>query len=438
MKKILLITAFALGGCASQQELKENNFEDNSNKVLFEQIEKLKEKEKDYEEVEIKLIDIVENSKFEKKKISFNFTGRSTLDDLLNVFEFYGINAIVDGTINTDQRIIINKYDGGLEDLLNGISENTNLSFEEKNGILYIRELKNYKIKVVQDKEIIDAVKEELEKMEEEIKELVVSDTAGVFSFKSDYKTFNKIKGVVEDINNNTSLINIDLSLINVELNQSSGNGFDWKSLNIAANLNPADIVNEGLSIVGGERLSVQSKKFNFNLVMNVLNEYGQSETIQNTSIKTLSGKEATFKTTEKTPYIDKVEVNNNGEFTETGFTTAETETGLEISVLPYFDKKSKMVNVKVDVVNSALKGFLNISNNDYEVSQPQTEEQNFNSVIRLKTGETSVVGGIVYYKKDKSGNNFIDEITQSNKKELSKNALFIVIKPSVKAYVYK
>lgn len=438
MKKIILILALILSGCSSNQKLNKDNFENNSNKVLFEQIEKLKQKENDYEEIKIKLIDLVEASKFADKKIKFNFTGKSTLEDLLNVFEYYRINAIVDNGIDTEQRLIINKYDGKLDDLLNAISENTNLSFELKNDILYIRELKNHKIRVVQDIEIIEAVKLELEKLEEGITDLVVSDTAGIFSFKSDYKTFKKVKDVIEDINNNTSLINVDLSLINVELYENGGNGFDWTSLNIAANLNPTEIISKGLSLTNGNRLNIQSGNFNMSMVMNVLNEYGNSETIQNTSIKTLSGKKAIFKTTEKTPFIDKVEVSNNGEFTETGFTTSETETGLEITVLPYFDKGSKMVNVKVDVINSSLKGFLNVSSNANEISQPQTEEQNFSSFIRLKAGESNVIGGIVYYREKITGNNFISEITQSNKKELSKNALFIVIKPSVKAYVYE
>ncbi|HAS6030623.1 TPA: hypothetical protein I7126_16555 [Vibrio vulnificus] len=437
MKKSLLLTAILLSGCSSQQILNEENFKDESNVLLLNEIERLKEKENDYEEISLKLVQI-EERKTINKTIDFNFTTEANLKDLIDVMEYHDINVIVDSNIDTNQAIIINKYKGSFENLIEAIAKNTNLTFEIDNGFLYIKELKNYKIKVVQDKEIIEAVKTELEKLEEKVKELIVSESAGLFSFKSDYKTFNKIKETITDINNNTSLINIDLSLVNVELNQTKGNGFDWESLNIAANLDPSEFVEETISLVGGDRLSFSNNYVNFSAVLNVLNSYGTSETLQNTSIKTLSGKEAIFKTTEKTPYIDKVEISNNGDFAQTGFSTAEAETGLEVKLLPYFDKESKMVNMKVDVVKSALKGFLNVNTSEIELQQPQTEEQNFSSVIRLKAGESSVIGGIIYYKEKRSGNNLINELTQSNKLELSKNALFIIVKPSVKTYIYK
>ncbi|MDK9734467.1 hypothetical protein KIN38_17205 [Vibrio sp. B511a] len=437
MKKSLLLTAILLSGCSSQQMLNEENFKDESNVLLLNEIERLKEKENDYEEISLKLVQI-EERKTVNKTIDFNFTTEANLKDLIDVMEYHDINVIVDSNIDTNQAIIINKYKGSFENLIEAIAKNTNLTFEIDNGFLYVKELKNYKIKVVQDKEIIEAVKTELEKLEEKVKELIVSESAGLFSFKSDYKTFNKIKETINDINNNTSLINIDLSLVNVELSETKGNGFDWESLNIAANLDPSEFVEETISLVGGDRLSFSNNYVNFSAVINVLNSYGTSETLQNTSIKTLSGKEAIFKTTEKTPYIDKVEISNNGDFAQTGFSTAEAETGLEVKLLPYFDKESKMVNMKVDVVKSALKGFLNVNTSEIELQQPQTEEQNFSSVIRLKAGESSVIGGIIYYKEKRTGNNLINEFTQSNKLELSKNALFIIVKPSVKTYIYK
>ncbi|ANS86475.1 hypothetical protein VSVS12_02726 [Vibrio scophthalmi] len=437
MKKILLVSVLILNGCASQQNFNENNFSEKSNEILTNKINEMVSKNEDYQEIDLKLIEVIDEKNFEDVDIEFNFTSEATLKDLIDVFEFYNINTITSNSIDVSQKININSFNGKLSDLLNATSENTNLTFIQKDNFLNIQELKNYKIKVVQDKDIIDSVRLELEKLENSIKELIVSETAGIFSFKSDYKTFKKIKNLINEINDNTSLINIDLSIINVELKENQGNGFDWETLNVVANINPTELIEKGFSLVGGDKLNIQSTKFNMSVVMNILNTYGTSETLQNTSIKTLSGKEATFKTTEKTPYIDKVEVSNNGEFTETGFTTKETETGLEVKVLPYFDNYSKMVNININVLNSSLKGFLSIIKNDIEIQQPQTEQQDFNSVIRLKTGETSVIGGIVYYSEKKTGNHILNEITQSNKTEVTKNALFLIIKPSVKTYIH-
>ncbi|MCX8755034.1 hypothetical protein NOK64_04175 [Vibrio parahaemolyticus] len=435
MKKLALATLLLLSGCASQQQITENTFEQKANDILFNEINSLKENSKDYEEVQIKLVDIIEKEKIQDIDIAFNFTTEAKIKDLLDIFEYYDLNVIVDSTIDLESPIIINRYSGKLESLINAIANNTNLTFTTKDSFIYIKEKSTYKIKVVQDKDIIEAVKEQLEKME--IEELVVSETAGLFSFKSDFKTFKKIEDVVLDINNNTSLINIDLSIVNVQLKQSEGNGFDWESLNIAANLNPTEIIEKGFSFQN-QKLGLKTENLNMSLIVNVLNTYGESETLQSTSIKTLSGKEAMFKTTETTPFIDKTETTANGDYAQTSFTTNTTETGLEIKILPFFDSSSKMVNTKIDVLKSNLKGFLNVSNSETEIKQPQTEQQTFNSVVRLKAGETSVIGGIIYYSKNTNGNNIFSELTQSNKEELIKNAIFIIIKPSVKSYIYK
>lgn len=436
MKKLIVIFVIILNGCASQEILKENDFENKTNTLLIEKIEKLKNDKKNYEEIEIEVVKL-EKEVFSDIEIQFNFTSKATLKDLLNVFEYYNLNTIADSNIDIETNILINKFEGKLEDLILAVQENTNLTFENKNNVIYIKTEKNYKVKVVQDKEIIESVFEEFSKIEN-LKDLIKNENAGIFSFKSDYKTFLKINDVLSEINDNMSLINIDLSLIEVELSEKTGNGFDFETLNLAANLkNPEELLTEtiGLSV---NKLSLATKNLNMSIVMNILDTYGQSETLQNTSIKTLSGKQTSFKTIEKTPFIDKVEITNNGEFANTGFTTANVETGLELSILPFFDKETKMINASVELKKSTLKGFLNISNAETEIKQPQTEIQDFKSNIRLKTGESSVIGGIVYYKTVKSGNSLISDLTQSNKKEVVKSALFIIIKPSVKSYIRK
>ncbi|MBM5031567.1 hypothetical protein HYO11_18735 [Vibrio parahaemolyticus] len=436
MKKILILSGLLLSGCVSQQEIKDFNFSDTNQKILIEEINRIDKKEINYEEIEINLATFENTNDFPQTKISFNFTTSSKLKDLLDIFDFYKINVVVSNDIDINQNIVINRYSGNLDNLLNAISENTNLTFEYKNKIVYVKNERAYKIKIVQDIDVINSIFEQLKELE--IKELVKSENAGLISFKSDFKTFQKIKDVVNEINNNTSLINFDISLINVFMNENEGNGFDWETLNLGANLDLENLTDQGFNLTNGNKLGFKNSNFSVSVVANILNSYGTTETLQSTSIKTLSGREATFKTTETTPFISGITNTTNGDYSQQGFSTETTETGLDIKILPYFDKQAKIVNASITLNKSSLKSFLTIINDNNEIKQPQTEQQEFNSVIRLRAGETSVIGGIIYYSENKTGNNIISEFTQSNKKELVKNALFIILKPSVKSYIYK
>lgn len=437
MKKILLPIIILLGGCTSQQIIKEDSFKEETNKILFEEIEKLKNK-KSYEEINVKLVNFKEEEAFKDKKISFDFVGNSTIQDFIDILDYYNITVIASQDIDTTTALSINKYNGDLKNLLNGISKNTNISFEYRNNILYFIKEKNYELKTIQDIDILNSIYEQLSKIE--IKELIKNENAALISFKSDYKTYEKIKRLINEINNNTSLISIDLSIINVKLEESNGNGFDFESLNIAANFEPTEILEKTLSLTSGKKLSFSNKNINASAVLNILDTYGTSEVLQNTSIKTISGKEATFSTLEKNPYISNVSTTTNGDFANTGFTTEETETGLNLTILPFYDRDLKIVNAKVDLTKSSLKDYFTFYQNDTELKQPITEEQNFKSVVRLTAGETNVIGGLIYYSKKMNGNaiNGFKKITQSNNSELEKNALFIVLKVGVKAYVYK
>ena len=427
----LLIT-----GCSSLQNLEENNFKEKENNLIKEEINKIQKNEKDYEEIKLSIIEVKETNNIPKLEIEFDFTTQSKLYDLLEIFNYYKINTIVDSSIEKDLNIPINRYRGNLKDLLSAISETSNISFEYKDNFLKIMKEKNYSIKIIQDKEIIDNVITELEKLN--LTELIKSDLGSNVNFKTDYKKYKKILKLINEINNNTSLINIELSIINIELNENDGNGFDWSTLNIAANLTPENFIKTTFGI-SSEKIAIGTKNHNSSIVMNLLSEYGQTEILQSTSIRTLSSKEAKIKTTETTPFLSEISQNTNGEFIETGYKTDKIETGLEVTILPFFDKETKMINIKLDLNKSTLKNFMNVSGNDFDLSQPNIEQQSFNSVIRLKAGETSVIGGIIYSKEKIKGNNIgLKELTQSNKKELTKNSIFIILRPTVKSYIFK
>ncbi len=103
----------------------------------------------------------------------------------------------------------------------------------------------------------------------------------------------------------------------------------------------------------------------------------------------------------------------------------------------PAYDAESGTVTVEMNLSIEAVLGFnsLQAGNQIGQLSQPTTAERSFNDILRLRPGETVVVGGISY---DSIGRNraapvgLRDTDLAHRTLTVSRTSMFIVLRPSV------
>ena len=71
-------------------------------------------------------------------------------------------------------------------------------------------------------------------------------------------------------------------------------------------------------------------------------------------------------------------------------------------------------------------------------IRQPQTQTQTFNSVLKIRPGDATLVGGIQYDIVSDNRNNLSilkDYATASRNLEINRNAMFLLLRPTVSVF---
>jgi type II secretory pathway component GspD/PulD (secretin) len=149
------------------------------------------------------------------------------------------------------------------------------------------------------------------------------------------------------------------------------------------------------------------------------------------------------LKSVTQIPYVSTVSVGTTGASSNGnasllgGAKTSTANDGITMEMTPTFDAYSNTVSVKMDLSIQAVVGFSNLSagNQLGSLSQPTTAERSFNDIIRVRPGQTVVVGGLTYDSvgDNRSGPAFLSD-THGEHKALTVNRLtmFIVVRPTI------
>jgi type II secretory pathway component GspD/PulD (secretin) len=293
---------------------------------------------------------------------------------------------------------------------------------------------------------------------------------SGSISYKANHDDHNRIVDYMERLSLNAALVSIQASIVTVALDSNNNTGFDWSALSttfgaesvfdelngttttttdddsdstslitgIGSNLADAKSL---LSLSGSAAgLSVLKGDLNFTAAINFLSTYGNTETKQSVLMKTLSGKEVGIKSINNIPYVDEVGVQSTDTGYSDGFGSSSIETlevGLDLTLKPYYSADSELVTIDLTLGLSSLLGYIELQAGDQlgTISYPNTQEQEFSDIVKLRAGEPVIVGGITYDQVTDSRSNpsFLEDYETASKNEtVTRNAMFILLRPTV------
>lgn len=393
-----------------------------------------------------------------EREVKLNLTKKATVADLAMALNLLGLSTVVADTSDnliSEKTISVRNYNGKLGSLLDVLSSVYNISFNyEKGGILTIEDQSTYIINIIQNEDIIEDVSATLGRLGAD--EVEYSLVGGNLIYKASPKVHEKVKSYIEFYSKNAAVIGLQVSVVTVQLDKKSNKGFDWSTLNVVAGdpsvwdeattttggtsdvASTAAAIAEGLGITaGGTGLGLKyvNGNFNFEGVINYLSTYGKTEANQSTLMKIISGKEVSLVSTQSIPYVEEVELTLADSGDSEGITTSSVDVGLDLTITPYFDSKTNMVTVDLKLDLSSLLAMTEITSGNTKISQPQTQNQTFTNLMKLKAGESSVIGGIMYdtVSDNRTGISYLEEMDiASQSKQLTKNAVFIILRPTV------
>lgn len=213
-------------------------------------------------------------------------------------------------------------------------------------------------------------------------------------------------------------------------------------------------------SIIGSGKIMGVKMIGSVSTAINYLSTFGSTNIKQNIDLRTVAGKKVELKNEDEIPYVKSIGTNvasgggyGGGYGGGLGYGgsslgTAQTDTiktGLNVSMLPQFDSDNDLVivDMRLEMAHLVEMVQLNAGNQLGQLSQPHTSKQEVSDLLRIRAGQTAVVGGLQVDSDERHGNEptalrelgATDTSFGSRTQNVQRTALFIILRPTVVVY---
>jgi hypothetical protein len=176
-------------------------------------------------------------------------------------------------------------------------------------------------------------------------------------------------------------------------------------------------------------------------VVMDWLNQYGSTRAEQSAFLETITGKETIITSQKLIPVITDESttlVGNLSPVATQNTDTDEKEIGLKVEFTPYYESSSQEMTIDLNLELKNLVGQTTLKTaTGNTIQRPEIQQQEFPTTVRMKVGETKLLGGVVFDSLIETRNdiNMFSKDEGYINQRLSKSAMFILIRPSVQLF---
>jgi len=413
-----------------------------------------------------------------QRRVTMELEPQATVEDVVAILGKLGIATILSDEEAAKRTFFLPRFNGTVGGLLSAVTRATDTWFTWHDGTVVVSSTEKIGVSVPQEEKFAEDLTKGLESLG--IKEKSVHWQSGMAVMSVSPRQFAKTRTFLERYTANAAVVSLQVAIVNVTLNQSAKQGIDWERLQLAATsggtvaqLNTAlkalNAGTEGVSstagavadtaagaasaaalpsILGGSLTggavtgALISNRFSFQGLFNFLSSYGVAETKQNVMLKTTGGTKVEFKSLMQIPYVSEVGVTNtsntaNGSSSTGSTSTAKADDGITVEMTPTYDAAANSVTINLSLSIKAVVAFneLSAGNQIGKLTQPTTAERSFTDTLRLRPGQTVVVGGLTYdsVSDNRSSPLFLSgSRLESQSLVVNRQTMFIVVRPTV------
>lgn len=406
-----------------------------------------------------------------ERQLNLRFADGATLQDLITVLGTVNVPIVVNSdegmTAALDRQLPFSSYQGSLTNLLDILRRASAIISQQRGDFIYLGTLARYSVDLPQDPGIMDTISAEIAALGGE--DVVQSVTSGQLIYKAQPDVHESLIGPFLDrVSDNLAMVTMQVAVVSLALNDSTSQGFDWNAFRLgittvnqgsdeASGDGTVEVASTGVPSLGSvidasaNAFSIgrtaegtffgKAATFTIGGALNFLSTFGDTEITQNVELRTVSGQEVVLRSGQEVPYVSGV-TNTVDEGTATGSVETETiQTGLTLTMRPFFDSATGLVTLNLNLEQRQILQFVELSAGDGvgTITQPLTQDQNLTDLIRTPVGQTIVVGGIQNESVSSTmtqpsflRNTEAGDMLGSENRNVSKNAFFIVARPTV------
>lgn len=438
-------------------------------------------------------------TKLANKRIKLSLQPGTTIRDVVAVLAMEGVHIIVADSTAADKEFYLPRFEGTVGDLTRVLSRSADVFFTWKDNMIVVSSSERFAVAVPQETKLGDKLKDGITSLGGKA---MAHPEAGLLVFECSPKVLDQIKLYVDRLTRNSALVTLEVSILSVTLSDESKRGVDWDKLVLAVGQGTAAAVASAGSSTGSTvsatagstsvsttipdslvqlgsgslKAGLFSSRVSMSVLLNLLDTYGTTDTLQNVKTKTLTGYEAELSNNTQIPYIQSVGVTpltsgvvqptvatttTGTTVNTTNGTTATTGTlpatsvqstgtlmgssqaatandGVTLKLKPTYDRDANTVTIELNLAVNSVLGFNNLSagNQIGTLSQPTTASRKLTDILRLRPGQTAIIGGVIYENTSDNRSTIMrQQAVESNNVTKKRNEMFIVVRPTVSQF---
>lgn len=241
--------------------------------------------------------------------------------------------------------------------------------------------------------------------------------------------------------------ISIEAKILEVELTDNSTTGIDWSglvdSLSITGNIALSGAGQIYPTGAGIDTITLTTP-IAFSAIINAIATKGTTNVLANPKISVMNGQPAMLSFGENVTYIDQVTSETDAGVTTYTVTTARVMSGIGLGVVASIMENDEIV-LSMTPVTSVLKGGV-VNNttfgtgNAMVVGLPVIKVREMNTMVRIKSGDMLVVGGLIDSSDDDTNDKvpllgdipLVGKLFGNRAKTKSRKELIVLLKPTI------
>lgn len=286
----------------------------------------------------------------------------------------------------------------------------------------------------------------------EEGRSVIVSPQAGLVTVRALPSEIAAVKKFINDTQTHLRRqVIIEAKIMEVTLNDDYQQGIEWS--NVLANVGSTDfqfstngnITGNNISAAIGGLTGIGFSNVDFSGVINLLSTQGNVQVLSSPRITATNNQKAVIKVGEDEYYVTEVSSTTTTGTATT--TTPEVEltpffSGIALDVTPQIDQDGEVilhVHPSVTLTDEQIK-VVRLGDDDYALPLAQSSVRESDTVVRAKSGEIVVIGGLIETTKADMESKtpllgdipLMGELFKSKSKRTQKKELVIMLKPVV------
>lgn len=269
----------------------------------------------------------------------------------------------------------------------------------------------------------------------------ITEDGTRTLIYEATNRTAKLAERYFQRLRASTAMIVFEVYIWEVNLDGGNSTGINWNGIDVFGKYKM------GLTLPGAINSTLVGTPVSIGLptvtgattddVVEFMSRYGAVKTISQPQVTVLSGSEATLRAADTVNYVSSISRTIEGDETTVSTQTASVDTGFTLTISSSWDKAT--VYGQIDI---ALQELQEIENFAFEVgsqvSLPRTTERELTTQIRMRPGDSLLIGGLVRERDnvDKSGPGFETPILPTSRSaEVSNTEVVFLLKPRVIVY---